>query len=291
MIALKVNNRDISKKELHEEWELVKKKISQNSSFPTLSDSLTFRYAKENIINRVILEEEAELMVDEVDFKLIQEEYEKLIAHYGGWQAMKDHFSQKGKEIFSYQLKANIEKSIKVSQLLEMWTKNTRLPNEAEMLTYFERNQKQFMSPQQILFSKFFLPQKPDPQNRLLMEGLSCYREKMKDYRDFLNKAQQIPNIDYQEKFYLVSGQIQKKVESVLLGIADDEISGIIQTEEGYYLFKRWSIIPPRKLEYDEVRNNIEKLLFEEKKQKHIREHLSNLRKQTVLEDFCPNLE
>ncbi len=291
MIAFKVNNRDISEKELHEEWELVKKKISQNPSFPTLSDSLTLRYAKENIINRVILEEEAELMVGEVDFKLIQEEYEKLVTHYGGWQAMKDHFSQKGKEIFSYQLKANIEKSIKVSQLLEMWTENASLPNEAEMFTHFERNQEQFMSSQQILFSKFFLSHKPNPQNRLLMEGLSRYRERMKDYRDFLNKAQQIPNIDYQEKFYLIPGQIQKKIESVLLDIADDEISGIIQTEEGYYLFKRWSIIPPQKLEYDKVRNNIEKLLFEEKKQKHIREHLSNLRKQTVVEDFFPNLK
>lgn len=300
-IVLRINNREINEQQLMEEWRRVKDAVANDPmalATPELSE-MTLRYSKENIINRVLLEEEAEAMIEDIDFKLIQAEFDKLVTHYQGWEKLQQNFNKQGKGISKFEIKTNIEKSLKVNALLELWAEDVSPPNEGELMSYYDKHPEEFITPSQVRFSKFFLSlnankdvaDDPAELNQKLMENLYEYQFQQKNYDDFLDKALKIPALEYQEDFYLVSGKINAEVEKILRNLQHQELSGIIKTEEGFYLFKRWEEISSHQVDYDKARELIEKKIWEDKKQKKIRLHLQELRKHAKVEDIFRSAE
>ena len=155
-ICLIINNESVSKRQLLQEYNQIKKTLEKDGKLGHPSDEVSddvdrwmWLSAKKNIIQRVLLEQEASRIKHEVTFSEIKVIYDEMIQHYGGEEAFyqkiipskgakKDRLQMIRKE--RQRILEGIEKSIKVDILLKLWEKELPPMLEEDFEEFYEKN-------------------------------------------------------------------------------------------------------------------------------------------------------
>ena len=106
-ICLIINNESVSKRQLIQEYNQIKKTLEKDGKLGHPSDEVSddvdrwiWVSAKKNIIQRVLLEQEASRIKHEVTFSEIKVIYDEMLQHYGGEEAFyqKNHPIKRNKK-------------------------------------------------------------------------------------------------------------------------------------------------------------------------------------------------
>jgi hypothetical protein len=120
-MALEVNGEKIKEEVIRAEWDFLKAHYQNTlaaEQFAKIEPTLLM-LAKENVIARLLFEKasfEADLPVD---FSLINEEYQKMLAHYGGEVNLREHMAEQDRIFDAQEIKEGIEKSLKVDAFVK----------------------------------------------------------------------------------------------------------------------------------------------------------------------------
>lgn len=137
-MALKVGERIISDEDLQEEEinlkEVYKERLEEKE-YKQVEAGLRL-LAKENLIQRVLLELISDEAVIEVPYEEIQTAYEEMIKHYGGLDKIKELFGPDRAE--KNRLKAKIELSLKVDQYINDLVAGLDTISDDEVKAHYE---------------------------------------------------------------------------------------------------------------------------------------------------------
>ena len=143
-------------------------------------------------------------------------------------------------------------------------------PSEEQMKTYYENNKERFMLDERIHVWQIFLPKQPDDGTKevelLKKKAESIITDINKKKIDFDDAAKQY-SVQGAGKFQggymglLNVSEIRPEVKSILMALEPDKLSAPVETDTGVQIFKRSKILPKQQLEYDAVKNNIQRSL------------------------------
>lgn len=187
----------------------------------------------------------------------IQKELEKIYEYYGGEEAFTQSLQLSGYSLEDY--KKDLAMDIKIKKLLEPKISIT----EEEMKAYFEENKEDFAKEKQVR-ARHILVENEEKANEIIA--------KLKSGEDFAELAKQY-SIDVATKEkggdlgFFAKGAMVKEFEEAAFSLKVGEISSPVKTQYGYHIIKVEEIKEAKEAIYEESKDEIKDILFNQKVQ------------------------
>ncbi len=152
-----------------------------------------------------------------------------------------------------------------------------------ELQNYYNTHLQEFKSPEKIKLRKIFITKKePDAQKKaeelhqLLMKSVP-FEEVAKNYT---NSQDFVCN----QGDWIERGKLRRDIEDVIFSLNPGQISPVIETENGFYIFQVVEKAPSRIQEFQEVKDKIYQILYNEKFKQQLNKFIQQLKKDATIE-------
>jgi parvulin-like peptidyl-prolyl isomerase len=284
-MAILVNGQRVEDREIQEE--AARLRPSYEQTFAGLEagarESQLLDWSKENVIERILLRQEAkssgpEVPPAEVDaaFARLKERYEKI----------EDLYKEFGADS-NEKVKAMIELQIKVELKIGEIYARTAKPTEAEIAEYYEQNKERFASGEQIRVAhivKYVNWQTDEAaaheavaQAHKEIAGGAPFEMVVPKYTDCGDRGGDLG--------YVVRGQLVEEFEDVVFNLNIGQVSDIFRTRFGFHIAKLYDRRPPAIPPLKEVKDQVLEQATAHKREQALGEYLDSLRSKAKVEE------
>ena len=278
-----VNNDTITLKDLREYLNAIYLQlISEGKSEEDLRQIMTDYEI--NGINQLI---DDKLLVDEADKKemqlkpkLIEERIAQIKKHYTSEQAFIQALSQDGLTVSD--LKNKILDQLKAKYIIETEVRSKIQVNPQEVTDYFKLHRADFQSPEKMSLDSIFISYKDgrDQAQEKADQALAMLTLKQgENFPEVAKEFSDAPSIGLIER-----GQLLAPLEKSIFKLQEGEVSSLIETDEGIYIFKAKEKISAKVLSLEDVDHSISDRLFQEKFAEELKKWLQELRSKAYVE-------
>ena len=244
-----------------------------------------YKSVLEQLINDKLVISEARRQGMEVTDKEIDEELSKVRKRFASDEEFYLTLDRQG--ISPEELKENYKSSLMARKLIdaEIGSKITVTP--IEIVGYYDKHKQEFMSPEMIKVRSILIKIKKDRGSEV---SLSLAREilrRLRNGEDFAELAK-----IYSDGLHASSGgdmgyvkkdEMINRIDAVIFALKEGEISEILRTDLGFHIFKVEDKKETRLMNFDEVKNDIEKFLFNSEIQERLKEYIQQLRENAYI--------
>lgn len=270
-----VNDEEITVEDIKNEIERLKphyeQYVKENNSEG--SDQQLKEWARENVIERSLLKQEALKASEKIAQTEINAEYNKI----------KDNNNDISKE----ELKKEIEIQLRLDSLINKIYEKADAPSDDEIKDFYDKNKDQFIAPEMVRVShivkhvdavhdKNSAKMVIRKMKQELDEGIS-FEELAIKYSDCPDRAGDLG--------YFPRGQMVQEFEDVVFSMEINEVSDIFITDFGYHIAKLYDKVPSRPIPINEVKDRIIKELAEAKKSDVLENYIDELKSKATIED------
>jgi parvulin-like peptidyl-prolyl isomerase len=165
------------------------------------------------------------------------------------------------------------EDSLVTAKFLQKQLSDQLKQSELELLQFYKENIDDFKTPEQIEARHILLRSSEEAEDIL---------SKLKNGEDFAQLAEQysidLPNaLKGGEMGRLKRGDILPELEKVLFDLREGQVSGVIPSKFGYHILTVDKIIPAKARPFAEVRDEIRKAVFRQKRDKAFEQMITKL--------------
>ena len=169
---------------------------------------------------------------------------------------------------------ADIEKKIK-DQIVSNEVISTEVRSKIkispfEVTDFYKANQDKFKEPEKRMVDSIFSDSK-DQADDILKKILTG--EDFKSLEEKFSKRSSLGEVG--------KGQLKENLDSAIFSLEESQVSAVLGTGDGYYIFKVDKVIPPRIKELSEVQDEITNYLYDEKFQKRLEEWFAELKEKS----------
>lgn len=184
-----------------------------------------------------------------------------------------------------------IRDQILVTRVMNYEVLNRVAVSDRDIKKYYRVNQKQFWTPGKVhaLHILFILDDKLTPGERRIKEAKA---------KDVLGKIRGGAEFEKMAKLFsedlsgasggdlgiLEKGKMVAEFEEAVFALKNGEVSGIVKTPYGLHIIKAQKVYPGNTIPFDDVKNNIERLLKAEKGKEGYKKWIAELRKNAYVE-------
>lgn len=238
-MAFIINGARISDEVFEEEFESLKEHyLRLGESVCCDRDTELRGYARDNVINRTLLEQESAKRFGTIDDAVVEERFETLKAEHGGEQSFYENtgFNRGDRRVILEKLKS----SMMIDRLLETEVKVPDKPTDAELEAYYQENLDQFMGEEEVRVSQIFIEPSSHEAAREAFLTLRALRKELLAGKDFDQAAREHGSDEDREidLGYMKQGRTLPEVEAITFSMEIGEISPIVATHYGFHLFK-----------------------------------------------------
>ncbi|MEN6335984.1 MAG: peptidylprolyl isomerase [Phycisphaerales bacterium] len=280
-----VNGQKIEDREIQEEIERLRPSYEQ--AFANLEaearEAQLLDWSKENVIERVLLRQEAKssgpaISAADVDvaFTKLKERYEKVEDLYKEFGVDSD---EKAKEMIELQMKVE-------HKIGEIYAKTPK-PTEAEIAEYYEQNKEKFASGEQIRVAHIVKYVNWQTDEAAAREAVEQAHKEIAAGAPFEMVAAKYTDCGDRggDLGYVVRGQLVEEFEDVVFNLNPGQVSDVFRTRFGFHIAKlydrRAPAIPPLK----EVKDQAVEQAAEHKREQVLGEYLDSLRGKATVEE------
>lgn len=228
-------------------------------------DEEFWEYARTNVINRTLLEQESNKRFGEVEDAAVDARFEELKAEHGGEQNFYDNtgFNAGDATVIWKKLKS----SMTVDRLLEEEIGELPEPTEEEIRSHYEANIDRYMSQEEIRVSQIFIEPSSHEAAREAYVEMRKLREQILDGKDFDEAAKEHGADDDREidLGYMKQGETMPEVEAITFSMRIGEISPVVATHYGFHLFKMTGRRDPEPIPLEKIEGIPEQLALEKR--------------------------
>lgn len=265
---IRVNGEEITDALFQQELQMLRERYAAEMSPDEMEQkqSKIESDARENAVERVLLMQKAREVIDAVRPEEIDARFFALKEQHGGEEEFNKRFELKDEDI--QQIKDDIEDGVRLEKYFDQLCAEVPRPVEADSRAYYDENQEDFLVPE--LVHAAHIVQHPTPE--LPMEKVNAdllnILERLRAGEDFNAVAEENShcNDGSHDLGYFARGQMVTSFEKVAFSTEVGEVSDIFQTEFGYHILKVFDRKPETMREFEEVRYDIESMLFEQRK-------------------------
>lgn len=284
-MAITVNGEEITDEELEEEFESIKEHYQNLGEVVCCDrDDEFHQYARENLINRALLEQEAVRKFGEVEDSVVRERFEELKAEHGGEREFYENTGfNPGDETM---LLRRLRSSMLVDRLLESELPPEKEPSDDDLEAYYQKNLSRYMTEEEVRVSQIFIE---PPTHEAAREAYLALREVRKELlagKDFDEAAREHGSDETRDidLGFMKQGTTMPEVEAITFSMEIGEISPVIATHYGFHLFKVTDRKEPSPIPREEL-EGLEELYKTEARNAAIESYIDSLRQKGMIEE------
>lgn len=295
-VALLINDKEIKEEVLLEEWYLLKKKtLSNQESIFENAEKITLSVAKNNIIRRVLLEQEAAKVIEEIPFAEVKEYYEKIIQHYGDKESFEKKFNattEKEKQKLHQRTKENVEHSLKVEKLIQRWLSEAPELQEEDFEKFYEENKEKYTANERVVFSYLLLKLQKASKEEVEIFLSTC--QNSNDWEEALKTLQQKK---VREESLLGNKNVilerGRKIDlegmqnlDEVFSLPEKQCSPVYQRPQHLFWFEKKQHLAPGPWDYEHISQQVKKDILQNRKNLIIHQKIERIRKNSKIKDY-----
>lgn len=234
----------------------------------TLRDAQLMEWAKENLIERKLIQYEATRQIEEVTEDEIQQVLRELAGGVNG-----------GKEITD-EMRAQAVLSVKVQKLLEEITEKGLDPSESEITEYYEAHKANYLRPEMVHAAHIVKhPESADavPEVRAALEEALEKIEAGATFEAVAKEYTECPPAEVDLGFF-PRGRMVEPFEAVVFNLEPGGVSGVFETQFGLHIATVYEHQDPAPLPLAEVAERVRQDMVQDRQQAAIEDYLDELK-------------
>jgi len=284
-MAILVNGQRVEDREIQEE--VARLRPSYEQAFAGLEagarEAQLLDWSKENVIERVLLRQEAKNSGPAVSAADVDAAFAQLKERYPKIEDLYKELNAHGEE----QAKAIIELQIKVEhKIAEIYAKTPKL-TDAEIADYYEQNKERFASGEQIRVAHIVKYVNWQTDEAAAHEAVSQAYAEIASGAAFEIVAPKYTDCADRggDLGYVVRGQLVEEFEDVVFNLNPGQVSDVFRTRFGFHIAKLYDRRPPAVPPLKEVKEQVAQQAAEHKREQALGEYLDSLRSKAKVEE------
>ncbi|HOW36274.1 MAG TPA: peptidyl-prolyl cis-trans isomerase [Candidatus Omnitrophota bacterium] len=277
-----VNSDVITLKDLHEYLSAFSMQLSAEGKTEEEMREITSQYAADGLTRLI----EDRLIVDEANRKgiiirpkLIEDKINEIKKQYPSDKEFIAAVTAEGLTLSD--LRKKITDQFKTRYIIDEEIKSKIQVSPQEVTDYYQKNIDQFQRPESVDLLSIAIPHtdsdKAEAQQRI--EDAMSRIKKGEDFIEIAKQYSRTPSVGLISK-----GQTLPDIENVVFKLKEGEVSPVVETATGLYIFKAKQKYPPRQNSLDDVKDNIYGMLFQQKMRYQLTTWIEGLKKNAYIE-------
>ncbi|MBV6498632.1 MAG: Chaperone SurA [Prosthecobacter sp.] len=288
-MALIINGEEVDDEVIESEFRNVKGHYERLLQVACCERDPEFRgYAKDNIISRVLLNQESLKRIPEVDEAAITARLEKLIEEAGGETEfyMRIGMPYKDEKV----VRENVAGGVRLDQMLAQVYGAEPEPTEAEMRAFYERNLASYMSEEMIHAAHITKGLQGARSRQEIFNLMRQIRQELLAGEDFMKLAEQHRADDQQmiDLGWFKRGEFMEEFETIAFSMRENEISPVFTTQLGFHVCTVLERKPSEPLPFELVKDAVRQRMIEEFKDARFNEFIEQLKAAADIQDTDP---
>jgi parvulin-like peptidyl-prolyl isomerase len=244
-------------------------------------------YARQNIIARVLLTQEALNSTPSPSADEIQKAFDKLKEEHGGEKRFFVNIGATPDQ--TDQIRNDISINLRVEKMIDNLCADQPEPTDAELRDFYEQHLSVFMSPEEIRASHI---SKSPPRAEQRDEAYKQFREVRKQLlagADFDEMARQHSDRGQEliDLGFFSRGQLPEEFELVAFSMNVGEVSPVFASGVGYHIVKVTDYKPSAAKPFDDVKDEVRTLILQQRRQEKMRELVATLQAKAQIEEVA----
>lgn len=285
-MALVINGQRIDDAVVDNEFSQIKAYHENLGNVSCCERDEEFRgYAKNNVVARVLLAQEAGRVIAPTPDAEVDAAVEKLKEEYGGegW-----FYSRTGLTPETLHLvRHDLDLDLRVKQMLEQLTSASGEPSEADLRRHYEQHIADFMTAEQVRASHILKNPARAEDRDPAYASLRDLRRQILAGADFESLAREHSDkaAEHIDLGWFKKGEIAPEFEAVAMSMEVGEVSPIFVSPYGFHLVKLTERKPSVPRPFDEARADVERHLREHRKADATRKLVEELKAKATIEE------
>ncbi len=240
-------------------------------------------WSRENVIEKLLINQEAEKNGDKIPPDQIQAALGKLKEQYDDPKQLYEDFNAENDE----QIEKDIEKQMRVEQRIGQVCKDLPKPSQAAIQKYYEENQEQFKSGERARVAHVVRYVNWQTDEQTAYEAISKAYEELKSgvafevvvdkYTDCADSGGDLG--------FVMKGQMVEEFEDVVFNLGAGQTSDIFRTRFGFHIAKVYAKEPAAVASLEEVKDRITDALKEQMRSEAIDTFIDGLKSKAKIEE------
>ncbi len=283
-----VNGEEVSEALIQQELQMLRERYAAEMSCEEMEEQQAKieSDAHENAAERVLLMQQARKEIKAVRPEEIEARFTALKEQHGGDEAFHERFDLAPED--EAKIKTGIEDSVRLEKYFEVVCEDVARPTEVDSKAYYDGHKEEFTVPEMVRAAHIVQHPSPDcPVEKVYAELLNV-RERLKTGEDFDALAREYSHCQDggHDLGYFARGQMVQAFEDIAFKTAVGEYSDIFQSEFGYHVLKVYDRRAESSRKFNDVRYDIESMLFDVRKNDAIGAVADELRAAAKIENL-----
>ncbi len=279
-MAIIVNGERIEESQIRAEMERMRPRYQETftDQTPEEQEARLHEWAQENLIEQVLLRQAALADTRAVPDEQIEERFRQMKEEQGGEEEFYRRLRVSPEQ--DEDLKQEVALQLRVERLVEDLTRDLPVPGREDVEAYYASHQERFQIPEQIHAAhivKHVDTRRPRAQaKKIIMKVLKrlqtghAFEELARQYSDCPENAGDLG--------WFSRGKMVQEFEDVVFSMEIGQVSGVFQTPFGFHIARVFERRPAALRPLEEVRDEIQAQLEEDRRDQKLGEYLDRLR-------------
>ena len=289
-MALRINSTLVTHSDLYQEMDQLKAVARQRGESVNCCerDQEFMAYARDNMIARVLLTEEADRRGVTVPDAEVEAQFARIVAEAGGEEHFYINHNSSADQV--PQFKAGLGINLRLQRVLDEAVGPSLPPTDAEIEAYYRANLERFMTPRRIRVSHMLKTLDHGANARAAYDELAQVRALLVAGGEGVDFAKLVQaHCDRKDNDgdlgFFARGELVEEFEAVVFSINVGEISPVFLSPFGYHIAKVTDQQPPTPRPLDEIRDQVAQQLRDETHQTKMRAFVDALKAGATIED------
>ncbi len=288
-MALIINGEEIDDEVIESEFRNVKGHYERQLQVACCERDPEFRgYAKDNILSRVLLNQEAKRRVPQVDEEAITARLARLIDEAGGETEFYMRIGMPYKD--EAVVRENVANGVRLDQMLSEIYGPDPDPSEDEMRAFYVNHLRDYMSEETIHAAHITKSLQGATSRKDVFETMRGIRQELLAGEDFMKLAEQ-HRLDQQQMIdlgWFKRGEFMEEFETIAFSMREGEISPVFTTQLGFHVCTLLGRRPPEPIAFEQVKNAVRQRMIEEAKDIQFTAFIEQLKATADIQDTDP---
>jgi parvulin-like peptidyl-prolyl isomerase len=281
-----VNDETVEDRLVEREIEMLRphyERLIQGNNPQELEQQL-HEWARENVIERTLLRQEAAKQRQSVHLEEVEEKLKELTEQFGGEKELYESLDVPENDLEA--VKNEIEIQLRLEKLIDKVTSKISNPKFKDVSEYYRRNIEQYTSPEVVRASHIVRHIDENTDDETALAAIKDAERRIKETGDFAEVADELSDCPGGggDLGYFPRGQMVQEFEDVVFSMEIGQISEIFRTSFGYHIAQVTDRRPPQEQPLVEIRGKIEEELLREKKMRAVEDYTDKLRNKAAIE-------
>ena len=257
-MSLTVNGEPVSNDLINEEFQAIKAQYERMGRISSCELDAEFRgYAKDNIVARVLLNQEAERRFPDIGDDEITAAVEKLVSEHGGREQFFANIGlSPGEELL---VRDDVRSGLRMDRLLHGAWGGTGPALESEQRAWYQEHLAEFMTPEEICALHLFKHVEKVEDRDNIYNLLRDLRTRAKAGADF--KALALEHTDKEDKLvdlgWFKRGDFMEEFDLIIFSLDEGETSPVFASHWGFHLAQITGHRVPAPVPFEEVQTTV----------------------------------